>query len=141
SAFLDKERLGDRALYCLSAGTGEIKWRTALKLNPWGGPSAAENLVVVSGSTIGYDPKAIKGAKGDVAAFDLETGKEKWRKEVPGGVVACVAIARGLAVATATDGRVRAFALANGGRRWVYDAKSPCFAAPAVAGEVVYVGD
>ena len=31
--------------------------------------------------------------KGDVTAFDLATGKEKWRKEVPGGVVGCAAIA------------------------------------------------
>jgi outer membrane protein assembly factor BamB len=44
-------------------------------------------------------------------------------------------------VATATDGRVRAFDLATGERRWVYEGKTPFFAAPAVAAGVVYAGD
>jgi outer membrane protein assembly factor BamB len=141
SAFLDKEKLGDRALYCLDADTGVLQWRTPLKLNPWGGPSVSGDLVVVSGSTIGYDPKIVKGAKGEVAAYNLADGKEKWRKEVPGGVLSCVALSGGLAVATATDGKVRAFDLATGERRWIYDGKTPFFAAPAVAGGVVYAGD
>jgi outer membrane protein assembly factor BamB len=141
SAFLDKEQLGDKALYCLDAKTGEEKWRTPLKLNPWGGPSVGGNLVVVTGSSIGYDTKALKGAKGDVAAFDLDTGKEKWRKEVPGGVVSCAALTPELAIVTATDGKVRAFELAGGERRWIYDAKVPFFAPVAVAGGVAYAGD
>jgi outer membrane protein assembly factor BamB len=76
-----------------------------------------------------------------VAAFSLADGKEKWRKELPGGVLSSVALADGLAIATATDGKVRAFDLASGERRWIYDGKAPFFAAPAVAGGVVYVGD
>ena len=39
SAFLDKESLGERALFCLNAKTGDILWKAPLKLNPWGGPS------------------------------------------------------------------------------------------------------
>jgi outer membrane protein assembly factor BamB len=141
SAFLDKEKAGDRALFCLDAKTGEQKWRTPLTLNPWGGPSVQGDLVVVSGSSIGYDPKALKGAKGDLAAYDLATGKEKWRKEIPAGVVSCAALTPELAVVTATDGKVRAFELATGDRRWIYDAKAPLFAPVAVAGSVVYAGD
>jgi outer membrane protein assembly factor BamB len=37
SAFLDKEQVGDRALYCLDAKSGKIRWRQPLKFNPWGG--------------------------------------------------------------------------------------------------------
>src|SRR5262249_38382085 len=73
--------------------------------------------------------------------LDLATGKEKWSKEVPGGVVSCVALADNLAVAAATDGKVRSFALANGERRWIYDTKFPLFAPPAIAAGVVYAGD
>jgi outer membrane protein assembly factor BamB len=141
SAYLDKEKLGDRALFCLDAATGTIRWRAPLKLNPWGGPSISGNLVVVGGSTIGYDPKALSGARGAVVALDLSTGKEKWSKELTGGVVSCVALAENLAVATATDGKVRAFTLATGERRWIYDARTPIFAPPAVAASTVYVGD
>jgi len=43
--------------------------------------------VVVTGSTIGYAMADLKKARGDVAAFDLADGKEKWRKEVPTGVL------------------------------------------------------
>ena len=65
----------------------------------------------------------------------------KWTKDVPGGVVGCAALADGLAVVTATDGKVRAFKLTDGERAWLYDAKAPIFAPPAVAAGVVYVGD
>jgi outer membrane protein assembly factor BamB len=141
SAYLGKEQIGDLALYRLDAATGTIRWRAPLRVNPWGGPSVEGGVVVVGGSTIGYDPRSLKGARGDVVAFDLADGKEKWRKEVPGGVLSSVALAGGLAVATATDGKVRAFDLATGERRWVYEGKTPFFAAPAVVAGVVYAGD
>jgi outer membrane protein assembly factor BamB len=142
SAFLDKEQVGERALFCLDAKTGGVTWQARLKLNPWGGPTVAGNLVVVSGSSIGYDPKALKGAKGEVVAFNLE-GKEKWRADVTGGVLSCVAVADKSVIATATDGKLRAFDLETGERKWaqVYDAKAPFFAAPAVVGGVVYAAD
>ena len=75
--------------------TGKELWQAPLTLNPWGGPSVQGDTVVVTGSSIGYDPKALKGAKGVVAAFDLATGKEKWKKDVPGGVVSCAALGEG----------------------------------------------
>lgn len=142
SAFLDKEKVGDRALYCLDPKNGDVRWRAGLKLNPWGGPSVIGKTIIVTGSSIGYYPGAIRGAKGFVAAFDLDKGKEPiWIKEVPAGVVACAALADGAAVVTATDGKVRAFNLEDGERRWIYEAKMPFFAPPAVAGGVVYAGD
>src|SRR5207253_6566123 len=125
SSFLDMEKLGDRALICLDAKSGAILWRKPLKLNPWGGPSVAGTQVVVTGSTIGYYPNALKGAKGSIAAYDLATGDELWSKDITGGVVGCAALADGAAVVTATDGKVRAFNLADGGRRWIYESKIP----------------
>src|SRR5262249_44714002 len=64
SAFLDKEKVGDRALYCLDAETGGIIWRAPLKLNPWGGAWVHGSTIIVTGSSIGYAPGALKGAKG-----------------------------------------------------------------------------
>ena len=141
SAFLELEKVGDRALFCLDASTGSQRWRQSLLLNPWGGPSVHEKTIVVCGSSVNYDPKSLTGAKGDISAFDLATGKPMWRKEIPGGVVACAALADGLAICCATDGKVRAFDLASGERRWIYDAKAPLFAPPAVAAGVAYAGD
>jgi outer membrane protein assembly factor BamB len=141
TSYLDKEKVGERALYCLNAATGETIWKAELVYNPWGGASVAGNTAVVPGSSIGYYLNELKGAKGDVTALDLASGKPRWRKELPGGVLGCVAVADGLAVCTATDGRVRAFQLADGERAWLYDVKAPLFAPPAVAAGVVYAAD
>ena len=141
TSYLDKEKVGERALYCLNAATGETVWKADLALIPWGGASVGGDTVVVPGSSVGYYFNDIKGAKGDLTALDLATGKPKWKKDVPGGVVGCVAIADGLAVCTATDGKVRAYRLTDGDRAWIYDAKFNIFAPPAVAGGVVYAAD
>jgi outer membrane protein assembly factor BamB len=141
SAFLDKEKVGDRALFCLDAATGKIQWRAKLTHNPWGGPAVKGDLVVIGASSTNYDVAGLKKAKGEVVAFELATGKEKWRKSVPAGVLGSVAIAGDVVIATATDGKVRAFDLATGERRWIYTAKAPFFAPAAVAAGVVYVAD
>jgi outer membrane protein assembly factor BamB len=74
-------------------------------------------------------------------ALDLATGKEKWKKAVPGGVLGCAAATAGAAVFTCTDGKVRAFDLKDGARKMIYDAKAPFFAPPAIVADTAYVGD
>ncbi len=141
SAYLEKESVGDRALFCLDAKTGKTLWRAPLKMNPWGGPSVIGDTVIVSGGTISMDINLFKGAKGFIAAFDLAKGDLKWTKDVTGGVVSCAALSGNAAVITATDGKVRAFDVATGDRQWIYDAKMPLFAPVAIAKDVVYAGD
>jgi outer membrane protein assembly factor BamB len=142
SAFLDKEGVGDRALFCLDAKSGKTLWRAPLKLNPWGGPSVMGDTVIVTGGTISMDINLFKGAKGFIAAFDLKKGELKWSKDVAtGGVVTCAALSGNSAVVTATDGKVRAFAIDTGERQWIYDAKAPLFAPVAIAKDVAFAGD
>ncbi|HYH69179.1 MAG TPA: PQQ-binding-like beta-propeller repeat protein [Urbifossiella sp.] len=141
TSYLDKEKVGERALYCLDAVSGAELWKAPLALNPWGGASVGGDTVVVPGSSVGYYFNDIKGAKGSLTALDLATGKERWKKDLPGGVLGAAAVADGQAVCTATDGKVRSFRLTDGDRAWLYDAKAPIFAPPAVAGGVVYVAD
>src|SRR5262249_9416860 len=112
SAFLDKEKEGRRALFCLDAKTGKEKWNAPLAVNRWGGPSVDGKTVVVPGSTISYDPALLKGARGAVSAFDLDSGKPRWKKELPGGVLGCAALTKDSAVVASTDGKVRAYNLA-----------------------------
>jgi outer membrane protein assembly factor BamB len=141
SAFLDKEREGDRAIFCLNAATGKELWRAPLTYNPWGGPTLAGDTVLVTTSSIAYDPKLLDGAKGEVIALDLANGKEKWKKAVPGGVLGCAAATNDAALFTCTDGKLRAFDLKDGSRKLIYDAKSAFFAPPAVVADVAYVAD
>jgi outer membrane protein assembly factor BamB len=140
SAYLDDEKIGARELVCLKAGDGAVLWQTPLKLNPWAGPTVAP-YVLVGCSSIRLDPKAIGGAKGEIVAVELDTGKVKWRKDVPGGVLSSVAVKAGMAIFTATDGQVRAWDAFTGQEKWAYDAKAPFFAGPAVAKNSVYAAD
>ncbi len=141
TAFLDAEKLGERALVCLKAADGDTLWTAKLKYNPWGGPTVAGKLALVGCSNIRLDPDEIKNARGEVVAVTLDTGNVKWKKEYPGGVVSSIAVHDGLAIFTSTDGKVRAVDAGSGIARWTYNAGFPLFAAPAVAGKLVYVAD
>ena len=141
SAYLDEEKIGKRSLLCLNAADGNVVWEVPLKINPWAGPTVAGNLVLVGCSTIRFDAKRIQGARGEVVAVDLAGGQVKWRQDIPGGVLAPVAVKNGLAVFAATDGKVRACDAATGAPKWVYDGEAAFFAGPAVAGGVVYAAN
>jgi outer membrane protein assembly factor BamB len=141
SAYLDKEKEGDRAVFGLDAATGKELWRAPLTHNPWGGPTLAGDTVIVTTSSIAYTTKGLETAKGEVVALDLATGKEKWRKPIPGGVLGCAAATKDATLFTATDGKVRAFDLKDGSRKMIYDAKAPFFAPPAVVGDTAYAAD
>ena len=141
SAYLDDEKVGKRALLALNASDGRVLWETPLKINPWAGPTVAGDLVLVGSSSIRFEPKRLQGAAGEVVAVGLADGQVKWRKDVPGGVLAAVAVQGGLAVFTATDGKVRAWTAATGEEKWAYDAGQPFFGGPAVAAGTVYAAD
>jgi outer membrane protein assembly factor BamB len=133
----------DCAIYCFGAADGAFKWRAELKHNPWGGPSVSADgqTVVVGCSSIRFDPAEVAGAKGEVVALSLADGSIKWRKDVPGGVVSPVTLAKDLAIFAATDKKVRAFDLKNGEQRWAFDGKTPFFAGVTVVAEVAYACD
>lgn len=141
SSYLDDEKIGERKLLCLQADDGTVVWQQPLRFNPWAGPTVAGDLVLVGSSSIRFDPKLIPQGKGEVAAFDAVSGKLRWQRELPGGVVSPVVFSDGLAVFTATDGVVRAYDAATGKERWTQQGKGPYFAGPAVAAGVVYVAD
>jgi outer membrane protein assembly factor BamB len=141
SAYLDDEKIGDRALFCLDAADGNPIWRTPLALNPWGGATLTGELAIVAGSSIRFDPKKIPGATGEIVAVRVADGSVAWRKPVPGGVVSSVAVSGPLAVFTATDGNVRAYEVAGGSEKWSYPARAPFFAGVAIAGGVAYAAD
>ncbi len=141
SSFLDEEQIGKRALLCLRATDGTTVWEVPLDCNPWAGVTVAGHIALVGCSSIRFDTDQISKAAGEVVAVDLTTGRVAWRKKVPGGVLSTIAAKDGLAVFTATDGRVRAWSIATGEEKWQYDARHPFFAGPAIAGGVVYAAD
>ncbi len=141
SAYLDKERLGERALFCLNAADGAQAWKAPLKFNAWGGATLAGGLVLVPSSTMRYDPKELASAKGEVLALKASDGSAAWRHEPAGAVLASVALAGDLAVVCDTSGHVFALEAATGRPRWSYRGGHPFFAGAAVAGDAVYAAD
>jgi outer membrane protein assembly factor BamB len=141
SAFLDSEKTGDRAVICLNAADGAVRWRAELPHNPWGGPTVAGDVVLVGCSSVRFDPEQLNGAAGEVVAIGLVDGQVKWRKEVGAGVLSPVAVRGDTAVFTTTDKKVRAVDVRSGEDRWTYAGKAPFFAGAALAGDMAYTAD
>lgn len=141
SAYLDVEKKGDRALFCMDAEDGKVLWKVPLKHNPWAGPSASGGRVLVPCSSIRFDPQQVGSARGEIVAVRLADGAVEWRRDVEGGVLGAAAVAGDLAVFADTGGRVQALDAKTGEPRWAYKAGAPFFAGPAVAKDVVYAAD
>jgi outer membrane protein assembly factor BamB len=141
SAFLDKEKLGERALICLNAATGAELWKAPLKYNAWAGATLAGEHVIVPCSSIRYDPKDLPGAKGEVVAIKAADGKIEWRKDMSGAVLATAAAVGDVALICDTEGQVRALDLKTGNPKWAAKCGAAFFAGPAVAGDAIYAAD
>ncbi|HEX8914827.1 MAG TPA: PQQ-binding-like beta-propeller repeat protein [Humisphaera sp.] len=141
SAYIDFDKVGKRVVAAVSAADGKPIWETPVEHNPWGGPTVAGDLVIVGCSSIRFEKKLVPEAKGQVVALELATGKVRWKRDVPGGVLSSVSVKDNLAVFAATDGKVRALNLSDGSPKWEYAGGQPFFAGPAVAGGQVYAAD
>ena len=69
TAFLDAEKVGERALYCLKGTDGSVTWRTPLEFNPWAGPTIAGEVVLIGTSSVRLEPKDVSKARGEVIAM------------------------------------------------------------------------
>jgi len=141
SAYLDKERLGERAVFCLNAADGAELWKAPLKFNAWAGATLAGDRVIVPCSTIRYDPKELPMAKGDVVALKLADGSVDWRKDTSGAILATAAAAGDSVVICDTEGAIRVLDPKTGNPKWNTKVGAAFFAGPAVAGDAIYAAD
>jgi outer membrane protein assembly factor BamB len=141
SAYLDKERLGERAVFCLNLADGSEAWKAPLQFNAWAGATLAGDRVIVPCSTIRYDPKELPMAKGEVVAFKLSDGGGLWRKDTSGAVLATAAVAGDVAILCDTNGQIVALDVKSGQPKWSSKVGHPFFAGPAVAGDLIYAAD
>ena len=82
---------------------------------------------------------------GVVLALNPDTGAERWRADVTSEVIAQPTIGRGLAVVRANDGRLFAFSITDGTRRWVFDRALPSLtlrgnSPPVIVDTALFVG-
>jgi outer membrane protein assembly factor BamB len=73
------------------------------------------------------------GRDGDVAAFDLKTGKQIWRTKTELPLAGGTGVGAELVVVGSLDGQVVALSAANGAQRWRADVSGEVLSSPAVA--------
>jgi outer membrane protein assembly factor BamB len=79
------------------------------------------------------------GRDGDVAAFDLKTGKQLWRVETKLTLAGGTGAGSGLVAVGSADGQVVALAADSGAQKWRVDVKGEILSAPAIADNAVVV--
>jgi outer membrane protein assembly factor BamB len=78
--------------------------------------------------------------KGEVLALDAG-GKSLWTAKVAGEVIAPASVSRNIAVVRTADGRIFAYAIADGRRLWVYQRPTPSLLLRSSAGVLAVGGD
>ena len=76
---------------------------------------------------VGSDGKlvVVGTPKGEVLAFDAQTGRERWKTRVSSEVLSAPAVMDSLVVVRSGDSRIFGFEAADGKRRWVYQRSTP----------------
>ncbi len=132
----------DSQLYCLSAADGSELW-TATGL-PEGAAILSNASPAVSGDVV-----VVPYPSGEVAAFDVKTGTQKWTDSLSGGdirsslsgigMVARPAVDRDTVFAVSRAGRLTATTKQTGERLWSREISAS--QTPWVAGDTVFVVD
>ena len=104
-----------------------------------------EGLRFAGASGFGEGTLLMTTLDGVVLALNPDTGAERWRANVTSEVIAQPAIGRGLAVVRANDGRLFAFSITDGTRRWVFDRALPSLtlrgnSPPVIVDTALFVG-
>jgi len=79
------------------------------------------------------------GRDGDVAAFDLKTGKQLWRVDTKLDLAGGTGVGADSVAVGSADGQVIVLAMDTGAQRWRADVKGEILSAPAVADNEVIV--
>lgn len=93
--------------------TGQKIWSTSTGILITGGPSFADNLVLVGGNN------------GEVVALSPTDGKILWRACVSSEVLAPPAACSGITIVKSIDGNLSAFSSCNGRLLWNYEQREP----------------
>jgi outer membrane protein assembly factor BamB len=103
--------------------------------------SRIETKKPIAGGLEVADGRIIAGTlKGEVLAYDT-SGKSLWTAPVAGEVLAPASVSRNIVVVRTADGRIFAFAAADGKRLWVYQRPTPSLLLRSAAGVLALGGD
>jgi outer membrane protein assembly factor BamB len=119
---------GKGMLYRLNRKTGKQVWSIESGFPITGGVGAGEGLVLVGGE------------KGELAAFDEDSGRMKWRVNVSSDVLSAPRISDGVVVVRTGNQRITAVSAKDGGRLWLYERATPTLVVRSYASVVIRNG-
>jgi outer membrane protein assembly factor BamB len=120
---------GETALLCLDTDTGKVVWRIPTNLPCWGTPAVAENEVFfgLGNGDVFQDASQPAGAMLCVSA---DSGQQRWRFDVPNGVLNRPALDRFRVYFGCRDGSCYCLKRRDGQLRWKQGIGSSIVASP-----------
>ena len=119
---------GDRFVYALDAGTGNLKWSYETGSDVFSSPAVEDGLVYIGS----YD--------GKLYALKADTGELVWSYQTGDEVRSSPAVADGMVYAGSHDFSMYALDAKKGELVWSFKTGSLVSSSPAVVGGVVYFG-
>jgi outer membrane protein assembly factor BamB len=119
----------------------DIKNPTVRIQNVWGASvgGGGKKLRLGLGLATAGNKLFAAGRDGEVAAFDLKTGKQLWRVDTKLELSGGTGVGSDVVVVGSADGQVLVFAADNGAQRWQASVKGEILSAPAVADNEIIV--
>jgi outer membrane protein assembly factor BamB len=130
---------GSPAFYCVSAGDGQLIWKTPAPYGVSGSP-ATDGQRIYFGLGNGTFVMSHANPLGSVYCLSSEDGRVLWKREVKDAVLTAVALAGGRAYFGSRDGHVYCVSADTGEEHWAFAAADAVVSSPAVAGGYVYFG-
>ena len=129
----------DSRLYAIDAETGQERWSFQAGVDP-----AIHNQEGFQSSPAVVDGTVYVGCRdAHLYALDAATGRKKWDYPTSKSwVITTPAVRDGVVYAGTSDSaRLMAIDAKTGRLRWNFDAKAYMFSSPALAGDLIYVGN
>lgn len=119
-------------LQAMDVSTGRVRWQISTGQDIAGGVGLGAGVI------------AVGSIKGVVLAYD-RGGKFVWKAQASSEIMAPPAVSAGIVVVKTGDGRISAYASADGKQLWQYQKQMPSlilrnYAAVTISGNVVYAG-
>ncbi|MDD2758842.1 MAG: outer membrane protein assembly factor BamB [Methylomonas sp.] len=131
----DRVYAADRkgTLQARSTVDGDLIWESNAELSYSAGPGLGRNVLVMGCTS------------GEVAAYDIATGEQRWITTVPSEVQAVPVVADGVVVVRTTDGKVIALRESDGSQIWLSESSVPALSirgagAPIIVEKAVVIG-
>jgi outer membrane protein assembly factor BamB len=133
----------DGFLYAVDSHTGEEMWKFDAGRPVLSTPAVANGTIYFGSGCIGSSLHCRRRRPGSdyyFYALDRQTGQEKWRFKIRGGVASSPLIAGGLVYFGSEDQHLYAVDSQTGQEKWRFKTEDGVWGSPAMADGVVYFG-